>query len=75
MKSKVFVLRIDQSVKLVSFIRQVLNIDFDGQFVKVRQKLAEVLLSEDRIENINDTYQADVNLRFYETSSQEDERL
>ena len=27
------------------------------------------------IEKINDTYQVDVNLRFYETSSQEDERL
>ena len=29
LKSKIFVLRSDQSVKLVSFVRQVLNIDFD----------------------------------------------
>ena len=29
LKSKVFVLRSDQSVKLVSFVRQGLNLDFD----------------------------------------------
>ena len=29
LKSKIFVLRSDQSVKLTSFVRQVLNLDFD----------------------------------------------
>ena len=32
-------------------------------------------LSLHLIEEINDTYQVDVNLRFYETSSRDDERL
>ena len=29
LKSKIFVLRTDQAAKLVSFVRQVLNLDFE----------------------------------------------
>ena len=29
LKSKIFALRIDQSIKLVSFVREVHNLDFD----------------------------------------------
>ena len=42
LKSKIFVLITDQSVKLVSFVRQVLNLDFDIWFVKIGQKLTEL---------------------------------
>ena len=38
-KQKLFVLKTDQSIKLVSFIRQILKLDFDAQFVKIEQKL------------------------------------
>ena len=38
----IFVLRTGQSVKLVSFVRQVLNLDFDTLFLKIGQKLTEL---------------------------------
>ena len=49
LKSSIFVLRSRQSTKLVSFVRQVLSLDFDTLLVKIGQKLTELRLSEDRI--------------------------
>ena len=39
------------------------------------ESLSDIWKSRGLTEKINDTYQVDVNLRFYETSSQEDETL
>ena len=45
------------------------------RILMTRKRLYIGILLSAIIEKINDTYQVDVNLRFYETSSQEDERL
>ena len=42
-----FVLRNDKSLTLVSFVKQDLNLSFETEFFKIRQKLSELWVAEE----------------------------